>query len=98
MIVASINGTPALGFVEFVDRDDGTADRAGVLKLTAANAQRLQAMLERNEPLIYAGPVFLDGRWCSQTLSIAVRSMDGPLGQPSTVHIVEKKAEGAAAA
>jgi hypothetical protein len=96
IIVASINGTPGLGFVEVIERDDGTADRTGMLKLTPPNAQRLQAMLDRNEALVYSGPVFFDGRWCSQTFSIVATSVVIAPDEPTVVHIAEAKIEDSA--
>ena len=97
IIVASINGTPGLGFAEVIERDDGTADRTGMLKLTPPNAQRLQAMLDRNEALVYSGPVFFDGRWCSQTFSIVATNVVVAPDEPTVVHIAEK-ADGSASA
>lgn len=98
IIVASINGTPGLGFAEVIERDDGTADRMGMLKLTPPNAQRLQAMLDRNEALVYSGPVFFDGRWCSQTFSIVATSVVIAPGEPTVVHIAETADDSASAA
>jgi hypothetical protein len=98
MIVASINGTPGLGFAESIQHRDGTTDRTGVIKMTAANAQRLQTILERSEPLVYTGPVYCDGRWCSQTFSIVARNVVIAPGEPAIVHMAEKKAEESAAA
>ena len=98
IIVASINGTPGLGFAEVIERDDGTADRMGMLKLTPPNAQRLQAMLDRNEALVYSGPVFFDGRWCSQTFSIVATSVVIAPGEPTVVHIAETAGDSASAA
>jgi hypothetical protein len=98
IIVASINGTPGLGFTEVIERDDGTADRTGMLKLTPANAQRLQAMLDRSEALVYSGPVFSDGRWYSETFSIVATSVVIAPGEPAIVHIAEGKAEDSASA
>ena len=97
IIVASINGTPGLGFAEVIERDDGTADRTGMLKLTPPNAQRLQAMLDRNEAVVYSGPVFFDGRWCSQTFSIVATNVVVAPDEPTVVHIAEK-ADGSASA
>lgn len=98
IIVASINGTPGLGFAEVIERDDGTADRTGMLKLSPPNAQRLQAMLDRNEALVYSGPVFFDGRWCSQTFTIVATKVVTAPGEPAIVHIAEKADDSASAA
>lgn len=98
IITASINGTPGLGFAEVIERDDGRADRTGMLKLTPTNAQRLQAMLDRNEALVYSGPVFADGRWWSQTFSIVATNVVIAPGEPAVVHIAEKADDSASAA
>jgi hypothetical protein len=98
IIVASINGTPGLGFAEVIARNDGTTDRTGMIKLTPSNAQRLQAMLDRNETLVYSGPVFSDGRWCLDTFSIVATTVAHAPGEPLVVHITEKADESASAA
>jgi hypothetical protein len=98
IIVASINGTAGLGFAEVIERNDGTTERTGMLKLTAANAQRLQAMLDRNEALVYSGPVFSDGRWRSESFSIVATSVVIAPGEPAIVHIAEKADNSASAA
>lgn len=98
IIVASINGTPGLGFVEVIERNDGTTDRTGMLKLTPPNAQRLQAMLDANETLVYSGPVFSDGQWRSESFSIVATSVVVAPGEPAIVHIAEKVDDSASAA
>jgi hypothetical protein len=70
MIIASLNGTHAQGFVEVIERSDGTVERMGLLKVSALNAMELRRLLDVDAPLIYTGPVLANGRWQADTFSI----------------------------
>jgi hypothetical protein len=70
MIIASLNGTHAQGFVEVIERSDGTIERTGLLKLSARSALKLRHHLDAQASLIYAGPVLANGRWCADTFCV----------------------------
>src|SRR4051812_9969396 len=85
MIIASVNGTHGHGFLETIQREDGTVLRAGLLKVGAQHAQRLRRLIDDQEPLVYSGPVFVDGGWRAQTFPIVAISMVPDPVAPSTM-------------
>jgi hypothetical protein len=87
MIIASVNGTHGQGFVEVVEHADGSVHRTGLLKLSAANAKRLQALFDAHEPLIYSGPVFTDGHWQVETFPIIPTKVVVEAGAPPILSI-----------
>ena len=79
MVIASLNGTHAQGFVEVIERDDGSIERKGLLKFSAPNAMELRQHLEADAPIIYKGPVLANGRWradcfCLTATDVAMHS------------------------
>ena len=70
MVIASLNGTHAQGFVEVIERSDGSIERTGLLKLSAPGAVKLRQLLDADAPLTYAGPVLANVRWRADTFSI----------------------------
>ena len=88
MIIASVNGTQAQGYLEAIQRPDGSTQRAGVLRLSAAKALRLQALVDNREPLFYSGPVFENGRWCAYTVPIVATSIHPEPGAPTVVCVM----------
>ena len=70
MVIASLNGTHAQGFIEVIERSDGSIERTGLLKLSAPSANGLRHLLDAHEPLTYVGPVLANGRWLCDTFSI----------------------------
>jgi len=70
MIIASLNGTHAQGFVEIIERSDGSVERTGLLKLGAPSAIELRQMLDAEAPIIYKGPVLANGRWKADTFCV----------------------------
>src|SRR3954452_7453962 len=87
MIIASLNGTHGQGFVEIIERGDGSVERLGRLKLSATSAKRLQRWFDCNEPLTYAGPVFSNGRWLADTFPILATQVITERDSPDTVAI-----------
>jgi hypothetical protein len=70
MVIASLNGTHAQGFIEVIERSDGSIERTGLLKLSAPSAIELRRLLDARAPLVYYGPVLANGRWRAETFSI----------------------------
>lgn len=87
MIIASVNGTYGQGFLETIERDDGSIQRMGMLKLSARDAMQLQRCLENRQPLIYSGPVLANGRWCADTFPIVATSIVTDPAAPAIVSI-----------
>jgi hypothetical protein len=88
LIIASVNGNKGQGFLETVERADGTVQRTGVLRLSASSALRVQRLVDNQEPLIYSGPVLANGRWCADTLPIIAMSILPEPGAPATVCVM----------
>src|SRR4051794_3671086 len=88
LIIASVNGNKGQGFLETVERADGTVQRTGILRLSVANALRLQRLVDDHEPLIYSGPVLADGRWRADTVPIIAMSILPEPGAPATVCVM----------
>jgi hypothetical protein len=88
MILASINGTHGLGYVETIERTDGSVHRVGVLRLSASKALRLQTLVDNRKPLTYSGPVLANGRWCVDTIPIVVTSIHPEPGAPAVVCVI----------
>ena len=79
MVIASLNGTHAQGFVEVIERGDGSIERRGLLKFSAPDAMELRHHLEADAPIIYKGPVLANGRWradcfCLTPTDVAMQS------------------------
>jgi hypothetical protein len=72
MIIASINEIPGFGFAEMVQSDDGRTHRAGTLEIAPINTPRLQRVLERGEPLVYSGPVWVDDHWATESFHVTL--------------------------
>ena len=70
MVIASLNGTHAQGFVEIIERSDGSVERTGLLKLGAPSAIALRQLLDAEAPIIYKGPVLANGRWKADTFCV----------------------------
>jgi hypothetical protein len=70
MVIASLNGTHAQGFVEVIERSDGSVERTGLLKLSVPSAIELRHLLEADAPIIYAGPVLDNGRWRADSFNV----------------------------
>jgi len=88
MIIASVNGTHGQGYLETIERADGSVHRAGVLRLSASKALKLQKLVDNREPLIYSGPVFENGRWCVHTIPIVATSIHPEPGAPAVVCVM----------
>ena len=87
MVIASLNGTYAQGFVEVIERSDGTVERTGLLKLSAPSAMELRELLDARAPLIYAGPVLANGRWHADTFPIAATDVAIEPGPEDTLTV-----------
>ena len=70
MVIASLNGTHAQGFVEVIERSDGSIERTGLLKLSAPSAAELRHLLDADAPITYTGPVLANGRWRADTFCV----------------------------
>ena len=70
MVIASLNGTHAQGFIEVIERSDDSIERTGLLKLSAPSANELRHLLDAREPLTYVGPVLSNGRWVCDSFPI----------------------------
>lgn len=70
MVIASLNGTHAQGFVEVIERSDGSIERTGLLKLSVPGAIELRQLLDADAPIIYKGPVLANGRWRADSFSV----------------------------
>jgi len=73
MIVATLNGTPALGFAEAAEQWDGSVHRIGRLQLHLNDFVQLDALIHSGEPVIYAGPVWIDGMWRKESFHVVPR-------------------------
>jgi hypothetical protein len=71
VIVPTINGTPAFGFVESI-RQDGRPMRRGVLRLSPDDGLRLQLLIDRGDQLRYSGPVWTEAKWHTDAFDVAV--------------------------
>jgi hypothetical protein len=96
VIIASVNGTHGQGFLETVEREDGSALRIGMLKASGQDALRLQRLVDDREPLTYSGPVLTNGRWCVDTVPIEATSMVMESGTPPIVSLTVCESETAA--
>jgi len=76
MVIASLNGTHAQGFIEVIERSDGSIERRGLLKLSAPDANGLRQLLDAHEPVMYEGPVLANGRWHCDTFPIRATNVD----------------------
>jgi len=92
MIIASINGTHGQGYLETIERADGSVRRAGLLRISASKALQLQKLVDNREPLIYSGPVFENGQWCAATIPIVATSIHPEPGAPAVVCIIVHEA------
>jgi hypothetical protein len=88
MIIASVNGAYGQGFLETVEREDGTVRRTGMLKVGGPDALRLRRLVANHEPLVYSGPVLVDGRWCAGSFPIVATSIVTEPGTPLIVSIM----------
>ena len=70
MVIASLNGTHAQGFVEVIERSDGSIERTGLLKLGVPGAIELRQLIDADAPIIYKGPVLANGRWTADSFSV----------------------------
>jgi len=87
MVIASLNGTHAQGFVEVVERSDGSIERTGLLKFSAPDAVELRHLLDADAPLTYAGPVLANGRWRADTFSITATDVAMECESDETVNV-----------
>jgi len=87
MVIASLNGRYAQGFVEVIERSDGSIERRGLLKLSAPSAMELRHLLDAHAPLTYAGPVFARGRWLCDTFPIQATDVATEPGDEETLAI-----------
>jgi hypothetical protein len=87
MIIASVNGMSGQGFVEVIEGSDGSVRRAGLIKLSAPNAMRLQGLFDTHEPLIYNGPVLSNGRWRAESFAVVATSVVMEPGAPPTLSV-----------
>jgi len=88
MILARINGTPGFGFAEAVTQRDGSVKRMGRLELRPANGAELQSIVDRREPLVYSGPVWINDTWVNESFPVTltpVALVDGVLASVSIV-------------
>jgi len=72
MILARINGTPGFGFAEAVTQRDGSVKRMGRLELRPANGAELQSIVDRREPLVYSGPVWMNDTWVNESFAVTL--------------------------
>jgi hypothetical protein len=72
MILARINGTPGFGFAEAVTQRDGSVKRMGRLELRPANGAELQSIVDRREPLVYSGPVWINDTWVNESFPVTL--------------------------
>lgn len=88
MIIASVNGTHGQGYLETVQRADGSTQLVGLLRLSATKALQLQKLVDDCEPLFYSGPIFMNGRWCADTVPIVATSIHPEPGAPTVVCVI----------
>jgi hypothetical protein len=87
MVIASLNGTHAQGFVEVIEHSDGSIERTGLLKLSAPCAMELRRLLDAHAPLIYTGPVLANGRWQTDTFAITATEVAMEPGYDDTLNV-----------
>ena len=87
MVIASLNGTNAQGFVEVIERSDGSIERTGLLKLSTPNAMELRHLLDADTPIVYKGPVLANGRWCADTFSVTATDVAMECESEETVNV-----------
>lgn len=87
MVIASLNGTHAQGFVEVIERSDGSVERTGLLKLSAPRAVELRHLLDARASLTYAGPVLAKGRWLCDTFPIRATDVEIEPGDDETLNV-----------
>jgi hypothetical protein len=92
MVIASLNGTHAQGFIEVIERSDGSVERTGLLKLSAPNASELRPLLDAHLPLTYTGPVLANGRWHADTFSIMATDVAMEPGSDETLNVIVRGA------
>ena|SRR5436190_23809845 len=92
MIIASVNGTHGQGYLETIQRSDGSTHRAGLTRLSASKAVQLQKLVDDCEPLFYSGPVLVNGRWCADTVPIVATSIHPEPGSPAVVCVIVQEA------
>jgi hypothetical protein len=73
MIVATLNGAHALGFAEAAEQRDGSVHRRGRLQLHVNDFVQLDALIDSAEPMIYAGPVWINGTWRNESFQVVPR-------------------------
>ena len=92
MILASVNGTHGQGYLETIERADGSVQRAGLLRLSAAKALQLQRLVDNREPLIYSRPILENGRWYADAIPIVATSIHPEPGSPAVVCVIVHEA------
>ena len=88
MVIASLNGTHAQGFIEVIERSDGSIERRGLLKLSAPKASDLRPLLDARAPLVYTGPVLANGHWHADTFSITATDVEMEPGSDDTLNVI----------
>jgi hypothetical protein len=92
MVIASLNGTYAQGFLEVIERSDGSIERTGLLKFSAPSAIELRRLFDARVPLTYFGPVFADGRWHCDTFPITATDIAWEAGSDETLNVTVRAA------
>ena len=87
MVIASLNGTHAQGFVEVIERSDGSIERTGLLKFSTPAAVELRSLLDADASLVYTGPVLANGRWRADTFRITATDVAMELETEETVNV-----------
>jgi len=87
MVIASLNGTNAQGFVEVIERSDGSIERTGLLKFSAPSAVELRQLLDGDAPIIYRGPVLANGRWRADKFAITAMDVAMECESEETVNV-----------
>jgi hypothetical protein len=87
MVIASLNGTTAQGFVEVIERSDGSIERTGLLKFSAPRAAELRQLLDADAPIVYRGPVLANGQWRADTFSITATDVAMECESEETVNV-----------
>jgi len=88
MVIASLNGTHAQGFIEVIERSDGSVERTGLLKLSAPRASELLHLFDAQIPLTYEGPVLANGRWHCDTFPITATDVTTEPGCEDTLNVI----------
>lgn len=89
MILARINGTPVFGFAEAVAQGDGSVNRKGMVALRPPDAMVLQSIIERQEPLVYSGPVWVNDAWRPESFPITATLVRGARELPASISIAQ---------